>query len=176
MSFGNKPRQDLDRASGRYWPIRLPSRHQHQPFAENCPANRAGDAPARRAPQSPASGSPNAPAAGSRHSRTQSATATRRHPAAPAGSAYVPDDRLVERNHARSLAAIRVRILPLQLLRDRRHIGLRRLDRTPSFKPRDSVEAVAAPPDIAPIVGLKRRPKLSVSSRRKLKTLREARR
>src|SRR5208282_5235209 len=72
---------------------------------------------------------------------------------------------------SRSLAAIVLGILQLQLTRYRFHVGQRHLDRDAVFEPSDSEKAVAASPEGAVIVGVKRRPELGITVERELEIL-----
>ncbi len=149
-SFGDKPRQHLDRSHRpAVTPSRLPAATSTSPSVNNCAASRAGDAP--RAPRTAISRFRLSERTSSRLETFTHAISNSK-PAPPSSASrigrHVPDNRLIERNHARALAAVRVRILPLQLFRNRRHIGLRGLHRDSVFQPRHSIQAVAAAPRV----------------------------
>ncbi len=97
----------------------------------------------------------------------------RRPPGAPEGRPDVPHDDVGQGDDGRALAAIGVGVLGFQTLRDGFHVGQRGLQRDAVLEPADSVEPVAAPPEIAAAFGVKRRPELGRLHRGEVKLPRQ---
>ncbi len=86
---------------------------------------------------------------------------------------HVADNYLAQRLDNRTLSAIRVRILLLQGRRDRLHLRVRLGDVDSVLQASDADQAVAAAPQIAFAIGMKRGPEQRSARRRKQKVSRQ---